>query len=46
MHIGRTTGPALERIRDFEEVIYAELPARPDPDRQVASAPGRGTTRG
>jgi len=32
------TGPALARIRDVEELIYAEVPAQPDPDRQVATA--------
>lgn len=40
------TGPALARIREFEDIIYAEVPARPDPDRQVASAPATGGTRG
>ncbi|TDK29231.1 M23 family metallopeptidase [Luteimonas terrae] len=40
------TGPALARIREVEDVIYADLPARPDPDRQVASASRGGNGRG
>jgi len=40
------TGPALARIREVEDVIYADVPARPDPDRQVASASPRGNGRG
>lgn len=42
----RTTAPALERIREVEEIIYATVPARPsDNDTQVAEtatpAPGK-----
>ncbi|WP_101925524.1 MULTISPECIES: M23 family metallopeptidase [Luteimonas] len=40
------TGPALARIRDVEDIIYAQVPAKPDPDRQVASAPRNGANRG
>lgn len=40
------TGPALARIREFEDVVYATVPARPDPDRQVASAAASGKGRG
>ncbi|WP_337245998.1 peptidoglycan DD-metalloendopeptidase family protein [Luteimonas sp. gir] len=43
------TGPALARIREVEDIIYADVPARPAPeraDRQVASADAGRTTRG
>ncbi|HZW17308.1 MAG TPA: M23 family metallopeptidase, partial [Luteimonas sp.] len=40
------TGPALARIREVENVIYAQVPARPDPDRQVANAARPGSGRG
>ena len=41
------TAPALERIRDVEEVIYATVPARPaQGDPQVASAPMPRASRG
>ncbi|MCR6663940.1 MAG: peptidoglycan DD-metalloendopeptidase family protein [Luteimonas sp.] len=36
----RSTAPALERIREVEEIIYATVPARPsEDDTQVAEAP-------
>lgn len=40
------TGPALARIRQVEDVLYAQVPPAPDPDRQVASAPRSGSSRG
>ncbi len=40
------TGPALARIREFEDIVYAQVPAAPDPDRQVAAAPSGGNSRG
>ncbi|MFL6587872.1 MAG: peptidoglycan DD-metalloendopeptidase family protein [Luteimonas sp.] len=40
------TGPALARIREVENVIYAQVPAKPDPDRQVANAARPGNGRG
>ncbi len=41
------TDPALARIREVEDVLYAQLPPAPDPDRQVAaSAPRSGNGRG
>lgn len=40
------TGPALARIEKMEKLIYADVPAKPDPAKRVASADRRGAKRG
>ncbi len=41
------TGPALARIRTVEDVIYAELPTKPEDSRvAIAVKPGKGSGKG